>query len=222
MTNKERQRKRMMCFFIDSTNEIIESDGIDGITLKKVADGAGYNTATVYNYFENLDHLIFYAAMKHIKDYALGLNSYLINAKNSMDKFLMVWDCFCDYAYDKPQIYNIIFFPNLENNMEYYITEYYDFFPEDLIAEDNIITNMLLKRDINLRNQTTVVGCVEEGYIKEEDEEKLNEMTLLIFEGILSRVLKNGISYEDARNKTMDYIKSIVKSLLIKEYEFYY
>ena len=110
----------------------------------------------------------------------------------------------------------------LLNLMEYYITEYYDFFPEDLIAEDNIITNMLLKRDINLRNQTTVVGCVEEGYIKEEDEEKLNEMTLLIFEGILSRVLKNGISYEDARNKTMDYIKSIVKSLLIKEYEFYY
>ena len=36
------------------------------------------------------------------------------------------------------------------------------------------------------------------------------------------RILNNKVSYEDARNKTMDYIKSIVEGLLIKEYKFYY
>ena len=81
---------------------------------------------------------------------------------------------------------------------------------------------MLLKRDISERGKTTVSLCVEEGYIREEDAEKLNDMTLLIFEGMLKRVLRNQISYDDARNNTMEYIKNIVKVFLIKEYEFYY
>ncbi|HAE91839.1 TetR/AcrR family transcriptional regulator [Tissierella praeacuta] len=222
MTNKEIQRKRMMSYFINATDELIYEEGINGITLRKVADRAGYNSATLYNYFENLDHLLFYAAMRNIKDYALALNTYLIDAKNSMDVFLKVWECFCDYAYDKPEIYNAIFFPNLEKHFEDYVAEYYKLFPEDMVSSDENISTMLLKRDINKRGETTVIGCVDEGYIRPEDANKLNDMTLLIFEGMLKRVLMNKISYDDARNNTMDYIKSIVERFLIKEYNFYY
>lgn len=222
MTNKEIQRKRMMSYFINATDELIYEEGINRITLRKVADRAGYNSATLYNYFENLDHLLFYAAMRNIKDYALALNTYLIDAKNSMDVFLKVWECFCDYAYDKPEIYNAIFFPNLEKHFEDYVAEYYKLFPEDMVSSDENISTMLLKRDINKRGETTVIGCVDEGYIRPEDANKLNDMTLLIFEGMLKRVLMNKISYDDARNNTMDYIKSIVERFLIKEYNFYY
>ncbi|SHF01090.1 transcriptional regulator, TetR family [Tissierella praeacuta DSM 18095] len=222
MTNKEIQRKRMMSYFINATDELIYEEGINGITLRKVADRAGYNSATLYNYFENLDHLLFYAAMRNIKDYALALNTYLIDAKNSMDVFLKVWECFCDYAYDKPEIYNAIFFPNLEKHFEDYVAEYYKLFPEDMVSSDENISTMLLKSDINKRGETTVIGCVDEGYIRPEDANKLNDMTLLIFEGMLKRVLMDKISYDDARNNTMDYIKSIVERFLIKEYNFYY
>ena len=222
MANKKIQRKRMMSYFIDSANEIIEKDGVDGITLRKVANNAGYNTATLYNYFESLDHLIFYAAMRHVKYYVTGLSLYLEEANNSMDSFLMVWDCFCNYAYSKPEIYSIIFFPNLVNNMEYYIWEYYQFFPEDSIIEDDKSLDRLLTKDTNNRAKATVLGCIKEGYIRKEDSSKLIEICQLVFEGMLSRVVKYNISCEEARNKTMDYIKSIVEAFLIKDYEFYY
>lgn len=220
MTNKELQRKRIMSFFINATIELMDEVGISGITLRKVADRAGYNSATLYNYFENLDHLIFYAAMKHIKDYALGLNSYLVYSNNAMDIFLIVWECFCDYAFDSPEIYNAIFFPKLEKNFEYYVTDYYKFFPEDLVSNDENISMMLLKRDINKRGETTVNQCVKEGYIRPEDANKLNDMTILIFEGMLIRVLNSKISYDHAKDTTINYIKSIVEIFLIKEYQF--
>lgn len=219
---KQIQKKRIMSYFINATEEIIDEVGINGVTLRKVADRAGYNSATVYNYFENLDHLIFYAAMKYIKDYAHALDTYLKDAKNAMDRFLKVWECFCDYAYDKPEIYNAIFFPNLEKHFEDYVADYYGLFPEDMVSTDKNISTMLLKTDINERGQTTVFACVNEGYILSEDANKLNDMTLLIFEGMLKRVLNNKISYDDARNNTMDYIKSIVERFLIKDYDFYY
>ena len=222
MTNKKIQRKRMMLYFINATEELIYEIGIEEITLRKVADRAGYNSATLYNYFENLDHLIFYAAMKFIKDYALALNTYLLGSDNAMDRFLKVWECFCDYSYDKPEIYSAIFFPNLDKDIKYYMEEYYSIFPDELIDINNNISIMLSKSDITQRGMITILDCIDEGFIRKEDANALNNMTLLIYESMLSKVKKGKISYEDGRNETMDYIKYIVERFLIKEYEFYY
>lgn len=221
-SNKEIQRKRVMLYFINATNELINDEGISNITLRKVADKAGYNSATLYNYFENLEHLIFYAAMKNMKDYTLALNTYLEGTKNAMDKFFRIWECFCDYSFDDPEIYNIIFFPNLNKDMEHYLREYYRLFPDEIENSDENISTMLLKSDIYQRNKTTIINCVKEEFIESKDVDKLNEIIILIYEGMLRKILKNKISYDDARNNTMDYIKSIVKSFLIKDYEFYF
>ena len=67
-----------------------------------------------------------------------------------------------------------------------------------------------------------IVDCVNEGFIKSEDAHKLNDITLLIYEGMLNKVLKDRISYDNARNETMDYFKYLINGFLVKEYEFYY
>lgn len=87
MSRREFQRKRTMTFFIDAAREIIEDEGIKGITIRKVADKAGFNSATLYNYFENLDHLVFLAAMRYIKDYVHALPKYIKEARNSLERF---------------------------------------------------------------------------------------------------------------------------------------
>ena len=135
---------------------------------------------------------------------------------------LVVWGCFNDYAFDKPEIYKAIFFPELSKDIEDYVEEYYKLFPQDLMRSDFVITTMLLKTDITDRAMTTINECINEGYIRKEDGDALNELTLLVFEGVLKKVIAGKLSYENARNKTMDYFKPIVKGLLIKDYEFYY
>ncbi|MBU5440257.1 TetR/AcrR family transcriptional regulator [Tissierella sp. MSJ-40] len=222
MTNKEMQRKRTMSYFINAADELIEEEGIKNITLRKVANKAGYNSATIYNYFENFDHLIFYAAMRYIKDYALALPGYLKDTQNAMDRFLKVWECFCNYSYIRPEIYYAIFFPNLDKDMEHYVIEYYKLFPEELGNQSEGVSTMLLKHNITERGMTTVRQCIEEGFIRKEDAEQFNDMTLLIYEGMLMRIMRNKISYEDAIKNTMKYIKSIVEQFLIKDYKFYY
>lgn len=219
---QKRHKDIMMTGFIKSAEELIDEVGIEKVTLRKIASRAGYNSATVYNYFENLDHLIFYAAMRHIKDYSLALGDYLKGTDNAMDIFLKVWECFCNFAYEKPEIYNAIFFPNLNNNLDYYMEEYYTFFPIDFKSLNINVSTMILRGDIKKRARSTIMGCVEEGYIAEEDAEKFNDMTLLIFEGFLKRILRHQITYDEARTLTMDYIKSITEGFLIKDYKFYY
>jgi len=217
MSNKEIQRKRMMSYFIDAADKIIDEEGINGITIRKVADYAGYNSATLYNYFENLDHLILFAAMRNIKDYALALPEYIKNAKNALDKFLLIWECFCNYSYKKPEIYNAIFFAKLEDEPEEYIIEYYKIFPEELGNPPGGLSTMLLKHNIYDRGVTTLDDCVNEGFIKQEDVSELNELTLLIYESMLSRIIRNRIDYKEAFEKTMKYIKQVVSYYQLKQ-----
>lgn len=218
----EKHRKKMMNCFINAADELINEIGIENMTIRNIAKKTGYNSATIYNYFENLDHLTFFGAFRNTKDYALALNEYLADAKNAMDRFLKVWECFCDHAYLKPEIYNAIFFPKLSKHIEEYIAEYYTLFPEDLGIHHHTISTMLLKGNIYDRGMTTVIDCVDEEFLETKDADRLNEASLLIFEGMLMRVMRGAVSYEDAASKTMDYIKIIVQSLLIKEYDFYY
>lgn len=79
---------------------------------------------------------------------------------------------------------------------------------------------MLIKGDIDERAMTIVMDCVDEGFIRLEDKDYFNEMTLLIFEGMLARTIRNKISYDNARNTTMDLINKVIEGFLIKEYEF--
>lgn len=216
MDKKEIQRKRMMSYFIDAADRIIMEEGISGITIRKVADYAGYNSATLYNYFENLDHLVFFAAMRYIKDYALALSDYIKPAKNALEKFLLIWECFCHYSFKSPEVYYAIFFAKLDNELEEYITDYYRLFPEELGNPSEGLSTMLLKHNIYSRGDASLDDCVKEGFIREEDKSELNEFTFLIYESMLSRVIRGRVNYNDAIENTMKYIKKATDSYVEK------
>ncbi len=222
MTKKDQKNKRMITRFVNVAYDLSVDEGIDSLTIRKIAENAGYNSATIYNYFENLDHLVFYTAMRSIKDYALALPEYTKNANNAMDIFMMVWECYCDYSFAKPEVYNAIFFPKLNKCFEDYIEEYYELFPEDLANTSDRINTMLLKSDITQRGNTAVEGLVEEGYIRPEDADYLNNVTLLLFEGMLRRLIRGITDFEGARKDTMAYIKAIMEKNLIRDYDFHF
>ena len=56
--NRELQKKRTILYFIQAAEELIAEKGQDNITVREVANRAVYNIATLYNYFENINHLI--------------------------------------------------------------------------------------------------------------------------------------------------------------------
>lgn len=141
---------------------------------------------------------------------------YLKDADNALDKFLKVWECFCHFSYKNPEIYYAIFFADLDNDLEDYILEYYEIFPEELEIQVNDISTMLLKHNIYERGMTTINECVKEGFIKKEDAEPLNEIGTLTYEAILFKIIKGKINYDMAIEKTMRYIEHITNSFLIK------
>lgn len=214
MDNKAIQTLRMMGYFIEATVQIIDEEGIENVTIRKVSDLAGYNSATIYNYFSELSHLVFYASLRILKKYTDALPTYMAKGNNPLERYLLLWECFCQYSFSEPQIYHAIFSSDVGGGSKELMDEYYDQFPDDL---DNLPPDLKpIFQEFNLDNRDRIAmeKCVQAGYIKEANAKHIHEMTRLIWQGMLTLVLNRRYDYsgEEATEITMKYVKEIVEN----------
>ncbi|GAB7388153.1 TetR/AcrR family transcriptional regulator [Bacillaceae bacterium] len=212
MDKKEIQTMRMMRYFIDATVQIIKEEGIENVTIRKIADLAGYNSATIYNYFQEVSHLIFFAAMTFLKRYTDALPAYIARGKTPLERFLLIWECFCKFSFEEPKIYQAIFASNLGDHPENLLKNYYTIFPTDIMNLPEELLPMVLESNLSERSKIALRKCVEEGYIKKENVDEIVELTNLIWHGMLSLLLNYRTHYtpEEAAKVTMKYIRQIV------------
>jgi AcrR family transcriptional regulator len=200
----------MMSYFIEAATQIIDEEGLNGLTIRKVADIAGYNSATMYNYFENLDHLIFFAQLKHLKIYVVHLNDHIKGAKNALETYYLIWEFFCYHSFQEPLVYHTLFFKQFNQPLTDMMKEYYALFPEELEGIGKDIEPMVMNQDLSRRNLSLLINCMKEGFFQEEDLEELNEMALLVYQAMVQRMLTKRAAYtpKEATRRTMKYIKT--------------
>lgn len=218
MTKLSLKKSRILKFFIDATAEIIQEEGIEGITIRKIAERSGYNSATIYNYFENLDHLIFLAALRFIKPYATNVAEYAKKGNNSLEKNILIWEYFCIHSFNNPEIYNAIFFAKLSNPLDDYIADYYELYPDELVRDDSNVSKMLNKQNIYERAHIILEYCVEEGFLDDKSLDPLNEMILFIYKGILLQILNKELDepIDMTVARAVNYIKICYNGFLKK------
>lgn len=211
---KDIKKKRKLKYFINAATEIIENEGIENVTIRKVADIAGYNSATLYNYFDNCKQLIFFAATNFISDYVENMPTYIADSENTLERLVLMWECFCLYSFRKPQIYYAIFAEDLGDRPENLVENYYKLFPEELDNAPEDLVPMLLESNLSKRAKIAMQPCIEEGYFTEEQEKVVDEGLRLVYHGMLTLIINNRVNYtpEEATEHVMNHIKTIIYS----------
>lgn len=214
LSNKELRRQRMMVYFIDAARKIIDKEGIEALTIRKVADMAGYNSATIYNYFTNLDHLISYVAIRDLKEYYLSLEEYIKNAENTYERFLMIWEKFCIHSFESPEIYRVVFFSN--QSIADIFFDYYRIYQSEFGVHKKPTLAMLSEQNIYARNKAILTPLVEDGFLNSSDLDEVNDCIISLYRGILALIIdrKNSekVDIQKEMKKTLKYIKRILES----------
>lgn len=212
MGNKAIQMSRMWKYFVEATVEVIEEEGVEQVTIRKVADRAGYNSATMYNYFTEISHLIFFASMKLMKPYTKEVSTFMDKGKTPLEKYMMAWECFCKHSFKQPEIFHAVFIMDLGDQPDKLIENYYEIYPSELIDIPEELKPVLFQHNIKDRGRSILEAAVTEGQLKPTDVEKVNEMTILIWQGMLTNILNNRRDYDlkQATTITMDYITDII------------
>ncbi len=207
------KKKRTLKIFIDAAAQIIEQEGISGVTIRKVAQIAGYNSATIYNYFDNSTQLISLAAMKFIDEYVHDLPNYIDKADNEMEEFIFIWECFCNHCFKNPEIYYAVFTEDVGSQPDNLIEDYYSLYPEELENIPDVLTEMLTEPDFAKRCQILITPCIQADYFEPKEAAEVNELIRLIYQGMLSLIINNRIDYsaEEAADHVIKHIKKIIE-----------
>lgn len=219
MDKKALQRKRMWQYFIDAAVDIIEEDGLEALTIRKVADLAGYTSSTAYNYFDDLSHMKFFAALKFTKPYIDDIPNYINHNEPTLKQWLGLWECFLKHSFDAPHIYYMVFVGDLGGTAKDLFKKYYVMYPEELVALPDELKGILQEESFSKRSADFLSRSVTEGYLKEDDLKALTEITHMIWVGALVHYLNHRRSWtkEEAISYVYDEVKNVVMRYVTAE-----
>lgn len=109
MDRKQIQKKRIENYFIDAACQIIEQEGVNGVTVRKVAEIAGYHYATIYNYFQDLPHLILQAAFQFHHRYYEYIQKSIKSDASPWEYYRNSCEAFIRFSMNNPNIFRCVF-----------------------------------------------------------------------------------------------------------------
>ncbi|HLR63365.1 MAG TPA: TetR/AcrR family transcriptional regulator [Lentibacillus sp.] len=219
ISRRDIQRARMWRYFLEAAVDVIEKEGIRNVTIRKIADQAGFTSSTAYNYFRDLSHLKFFAAMRFTTDYIEDLPVYIRKGSNTIEKWLYAWQCFCIHSFEQPEIYSVIFMEDLGSTPEDFLDEYYRIYKEDLIGLPEAIKPLVMEHSFAKRSATYIQSAVDEGMLEQKDVDFVADITLMIWKGMINTLMnkRRDLSKEEAIEKTLLYVYESVMHLIPSE-----
>lgn len=202
------KKKRIMIYFIEATEKLIHEEGIDGLSIRKIATEAGYNSATIYNYFEDLEHLILFASVRYLREYVISLSEYIKPNMNALERYKAIYDCFNEYAFRSPDIFDNMFFGKYRYRLTSVLRTYYiELFPEELNGLTNEMIRVLLEGNMLMRDNFILESLIKEGFIDSKKASITSELIVAVFQSYLHEAYLLGEKLEiSVHKKKFNYI----------------
>ena len=197
------KKRRVMMYFIEATQELILNEGIENLSIKKIADTAGYNTATIYNYFEDLEELILYSSIDYLKIYLKDLRNEIKSDMKAIEMYKTIYKVFVYHSFEKPEIFHTLFFGKYSYKLEKIIKKYYEIFPDDITGQTDITKSVLVEGNIHNRDLPVIKQMIKKGSILEEEAPYIMEAIVRIHQSYLENILqqREQISLEEHKIK---------------------
>lgn len=219
MANREKHHRRVLRYFIEAAQSIIQKDGMDAVTIRKVADIAGYNSATLYNYFQDLDQLLVYASLNRLTSYNQRITKNSCAGKDWKDVLLLSWNEFSDISFTYPDEFSQIFFNKHSDSLPAICKSYYELFAEEEVDDANEWYSILTDFNLSNRNKVILNKIYPNGTVSKEDLEIANELMISAYHLLLECRVSNKkeYSHEFCQQKMIHYVTYLLSTLKIQK-----
>ena len=217
INTKTLKRQRVMRYFIDAAREIANADGIGGINIRSVADKAGYNSASLYNYFENLDQLISFTCIDMMSEWLRDLAKISDKDGDALDQYLLGWRSFCLHAFAEPTAYSYVYASKGSEKSIEYFDDYVQAFPNTFENIPEILIEMFQAKTIEEQEEIMICPCVEAGFFSHETAKEIYELAHILSKGIMVWMSGTTRTVEKSTRQFMRYFVSFIQAHLDKE-----
>lgn len=209
------KKQRVINYFLDAASEIAQKSGLEAITTRNVADLAGYNSATIYNYFSNLDELLAFTVIRYVAVYLSDVSEKISNYKSDpLASYLSIWGCLCLHSFTYPQIFKHAYSSTREE-MDYIqsrIGSYLEVFPDTFSeAFDPLVKQAFLAMTSEEHDRLILKPFVDINMFNAEDIDEITMYGMILYDGIINKSItlkeKSPRGYTDL---FMEYFKPFV------------
>ncbi len=112
MDDTEKQsikEERVRSYFIAATKDIIMREGMESVTVRKVADLAGYSYATIYNYFSDLNALFLETKLVMVRDMVEFMSSVQGGQIKGVDEIKRLNRIYAGYYLEHPHVFHFFY-----------------------------------------------------------------------------------------------------------------
>lgn len=113
-SKKAKKVERIRAYFAETAMNMIKAEGIQSVSVRKVADEAGYSLGTIYNHYENLDEMLWVTRSLLIHEIADYIDRYVKETVESVDDIVAIFETYMRYYVEIPTVYAFLYFHQLE------------------------------------------------------------------------------------------------------------
>ena len=181
----EEERLKIITSFLRCTREIIDFEGIEHVSIRRISQSAGFNSATMYLYFTDADELVTLASMSYLENYCRTLTADIPLLKSPREIYIHTWRVFCQHAFANPQVFHHLFFYPHAGPLRQIVARYYEIYPGQLNDSDESIREMLLEGDLEERNIQVLAPVARSLGFTDEQTAMINDLTVCYFKMLL-------------------------------------
>ncbi len=109
MDNKAIQEQRMKSYFIEAAKKILRGEGFKSISVRNIANEAGYSYATLYNYFKDLREVLYFCVLDFLEECRTFTVSQNRSKMNADEHLRSVTKAYCNFFVQYPSFFELIF-----------------------------------------------------------------------------------------------------------------
>ncbi len=191
--DKELMRQQNTIRFIEAAQELIDTQGLKKVSIRKIAEKAGFHNSTIYLYFKDVDELILLASLKHFNGYSSALAQKNQKNMTAYENFLSIWKFFSESAFEKPEIFYNFFFGKHSDELTKIFERYYDVFPDEKAIYREDIQSMYFGKDIYERCSLSLKPLLKEENLRltEDNLNMVNDITVGYLKYLLEQKCQN-------------------------------
>jgi len=191
---QKRKRDRTKAYFLEAAKDMISSQGVESVSVRKIADAAGYSYPTLYNYFQDLNELLWETKGYMTLDLVEVLRNGVQYPLKDLAEVKGAFKAYIQYYLDHPNVFKFFYLYPLKR-------------PEG-IAED-----APMEPDFSAMWQESFQVFVRSGRLEQKDIEAAAKALIYAIHGMLTLSYSNNGDLSDAKNLFRD-LDQIVDYLL--------
>jgi len=174
---------------VQSAFNILKSEGIESLKIRRIAEDVGCTSTVIYKHFEDLEHLIAFAAIRILKDYIRDFQEIMNNDAqlNMLDMYLKTWERFAHYAFEDIHIFELLFWGKYKKKLGELIFDYFHLFKDEVEMKnfDGWSASIMFNNDLRARDCIILRRVAATGYLPFCEVSTLSNLFVSLFRGML-------------------------------------